>query len=70
MLHHEFLEELWSRVSSKVLSDEFCVKYQDYLLELTYELYRLSQRESEVRFQIWVKIFETNVSLFKKFQGG
>lgn len=72
----QFLREVWEQVSPQIVSDRFWSNNHEYMVELTYNLFRIYERTSVkvgdeehpvLPIKIWAAIFEGSVSASKKF---
>lgn len=68
----EFWEMIWAEdggISSSVVSDSYLAdeNNRDYLNELTYELFRIYERDKNINIKLLSKSLEIFITLSRKF---
>ena len=58
--------DIWDNVSEDIISDEFWNSHQDFIRDITYELYRVELKNGKINIKVCAKRLEIMFSsLFK-----
>ncbi len=58
--------DIWDNVSEDIISDDFWNTHQDFIRDITYELYRIELKNGKINIKVCAKRLETMFSsLFK-----